>query len=107
MAARGELGDDFADEVGAVEERVLLVETTTGRRREVPVSARCLSAGPKYRALDRGGVLDGAQIDPRDLVPLAGTLLGARVYVQEPTVPNRWRACQVVAGRPSRILRST
>lgn len=66
----------------------------------------CISAGPKYRARARSGMLITAEIERTDLVTLADTVLGAMVYAPDPSdgrLPKVFRLRRVIGGRPDRV----
>lgn len=84
---------------------VTIEEPGTGKVLEVPMNTPCVSAGPKYRALDRHGTLEATTIDRNDVVTLGDTVEGAMVYVQDPgdgRIPTLFRLRKVIGGRPRR-----
>lgn len=85
--------------------RVTVEEPGTGNAIDVPVSTPCVSAGPKYRALDRHGTIEANNIDRDDVVTLGDTVQGAMVYVRDSGdghIPTLFRLRKVIGGRPQR-----
>jgi hypothetical protein len=88
------------------EAAITLEDATRGGLRTVAASTPCVNAGPKYRALDRNGVIDATMIDRADLMTLDATIVGSLVYVPDASnghIPQLYRLHRVTSGRPDRL----
>lgn len=85
---------------------VTLEDPVTGAIVHAAPATPCVSAGPKYRARERDGLLTTTEIERADLVTLADTVLGAMVYVPDHSngkLPKVFRLRRVIGGRPNRV----
>ncbi len=81
-----------------------LLDERSGKKLSLRQDTPCVAAEQRFHALDSdgSGTIASTLIDTADVLLLGDMPPGALVYVQDPTVPGRFRLLKLIGGEPER-----